>query len=414
MQHHRQLWGKILMKNENKDFRKNGRPVSASSQEGSKIQVPSGTVGPATQKPAQHARRGESPGKGKPGRTSQSGEWMRNAPYRELKNAKDHDRSPSEYGKALRDAREWQKASHSASPEPRNSFAAKVPDPEGRDRRVGYHEGPAERRPVEGRNCKHGMRQPGKKVEYLFEDADYIVVGKPSGLPTIAGESSREKNLYDMITEHLKKRSSVARAAVVHRLDKDTSGILVFAKHARAKKALMEDWNDRVKERGYMAIVRGSMPAEEGVLESWLLEDSEGRVREVEPGLKGALRAVTLWKTIASDGYWTLLDLRLETGRKHQIRVQLAGSGHPVAGDSKYWRSGNPASPGHTRKTGISRPILDMEDPLGRLALHAHLLCFEHPFTNELLRFESPPPESFQATIRRSGLGRAGQNQSRR
>ncbi len=216
------------------------------------------------------------------------------------------------------------------------------------------------------------------RIVILHEDDDIVAVDKPEGLPAMAPEGSRSRNLYDIVTAHIRKTNPKGRAAIVHRLDRDTSGVMVFAKNARAKKRLMENWDGLVKERGYTALASGLMDGEEGVFDSWLAESAGGQVHATAAGTRGSLRAITRWRTIQTGKDATLLDLRLETGRKHQIRVQLAEAGHPVAGDPRYG---------------------GRIDPLGRLALHAHLLVLEHPFTGEVLRLESPAPASFRQAL---------------
>jgi 23S rRNA pseudouridine1911/1915/1917 synthase len=215
-------------------------------------------------------------------------------------------------------------------------------------------------------------------VDILYEDEDIIAVDKPEGLPTMAADGSRARNLYDIVTEHIRKSNPKGRAAIVHRLDRDTSGVVVFAKNARAKKRLMEDWDALVKERGYTALATGVMEGESGLFDSWLAESAGGQVHETSAGQRGSLRAITRWRMILRAPTLSLVELRLETGRKHQIRVQLSRAGHPVAGDPRYG---------------------DGTDPIGRLALHAHLLVLEHPFTGEILRFESPAPASFRKAL---------------
>jgi RluA family pseudouridine synthase len=218
------------------------------------------------------------------------------------------------------------------------------------------------------------------RVQFLYEDSDLIVVDKPAGLAVIAPEGSRTKALYDIVTLHIQKTNPRGRAAVVHRLDRDTSGVMLFAKHARAKKALMDNWNKLVRRRCYTALIEGLMLSEAGTLDSWLMENRAGLVYEVKPGTRGAQRAITHWKRLAEpEGLpYSLLELELETGRKHQIRAQLAAVGHPVAGDVRYGAR---------------------TDPAGRLCLHAHLIEFEHPFTHRVLVFESPVPKVFQQVL---------------
>jgi len=227
-------------------------------------------------------------------------------------------------------------------------------------------------------------RQPAGRfhVEFLYEDDEIVAVDKPCGLPTISPEGSRSKSLYDIVTAHIQKRNPKGRAAVVHRLDRDTSGVIVFAKSARAKTALMSTWNESVDERTYVALVEGSLPSPEGVLDTWLSEVDPYRVRQVPAGTKGSLRAMTRYRVLGEGDGLSLVELSLETGRRHQIRVQLAAAGCPVAGDERY---------------GSRR------DPLGRLGLHASLIALNKPSDGTPVRVECPAPPGFAAALRGSG-----------
>jgi len=216
------------------------------------------------------------------------------------------------------------------------------------------------------------------RVEFLYEDEHIVAVDKPAGLAVIAPDGSRSRSLYDIVTERIQRRNPRGRAAVVHRLDRDTSGVMLFAKDARTKERLMGSWNELVKLRRYVALAEGAPPAREGVLDTWLLDTGEGRVRQVAPGTRGALRSVTAYRVVGEGGGYSLLELDLETGRRHQIRVQLAAVGCPVAGDERY---------------GSRR------DPLGRLGLHASLIELDDPFGGGTLRFESPVPASFREAL---------------
>ena len=243
------------------------------------------------------------------------------------------------------------------------------------------------------RQRRSGSGAPGHRIEFIYEDNDIIVVEKPEGLAVIAPEGSRAKTLYDIVTAHIQRRNPRGRAAVVHRLDRDTSGVMVFAKHAGAKKALMDNWNDLVKERGYTAVVEGSIIGTEGSFDTWLVENRAGQVYGTSAGAQGSLRAITHWKVLASNRRYSLLSLSLETGRKHQIRVQLSEAGYPIAGDPRYGAK---------------------SDPLGRLCLHATILGLEHPFTHDLFSFESPPPEGFLRLTEARGEESAGRQQGPR
>jgi 23S rRNA pseudouridine1911/1915/1917 synthase len=213
-----------------------------------------------------------------------------------------------------------------------------------------------------------------------YEDELILAYDKPVGLPVIAPDGSRAKCLLDIASEQVRRRNPKGRAAVVHRIDRDTSGIVVFARDARAKRLLMSAWDEIVAERLYVALVEGSMGAEEGVLDSWLVEDSKGFVHETGPRERGAKRAISRWRVLGEGGGFSLLEVRLETGRKHQIRVQLAGAGHPVAGDPRYGRG-----------------------PSGydRLCLHAAAIELRLPGAAESVRIESPAPREFAAALER-------------
>jgi 23S rRNA pseudouridine1911/1915/1917 synthase len=216
-------------------------------------------------------------------------------------------------------------------------------------------------------------------VTFLYEDDELIAVDKPNGLPTISPEGSRSKSLYDIVSAHIQKRNPKGRAAVVQRLDRDTSGVIVFAKSAKAKAALMSTWNESVDKRIYVALVEGRLPSSEGVLDTWLSEVDPYRVRQALAGSKGALRAITRYHVLGEGDGLSLVELSLETGRRHQIRVQLAEAGCPVAGDERY---------------GSRR------DPLGRLGLHATVLALHRPSDGTPVRVECPAPPGFVAALR--------------
>jgi RluA family pseudouridine synthase len=217
------------------------------------------------------------------------------------------------------------------------------------------------------------------RVTFIYEDDDLIAVDKPEGLPTIAPEGSRGRSLYDIVTDHIRTHNPKGRAAVVHRLDRDTSGVMVFARNAAAKTRLMGSWNELVAQRRYVALVDGALPVTEGVLDSWLSEAGPGRMRESRTQTKGALRAVTHYRVLDTGPIHSLVELSLETGRKHQIRVQLAGAGCPVAGDERYG---------------------SRTDPLGRLCLHATVIEIAQGTGKPSLRFESPVPPGFARALK--------------
>ena len=215
----------------------------------------------------------------------------------------------------------------------------------------------------------------GMKVYH--EDASLIVIDKPEGLLSVASLAEQEKTAYFQLTDYL--RQGVARARdriwIVHRLDKETSGLMVFAKTPEAKATLQSGWETVTKR--YEAVVEGRLQQDAGVLDSHLDETSPFRVHSA-PASARTRHAITRYRVLARAAKRTLVALELETGRRHQIRVQLADLGHPIIGDEKYGAKTNPAA---------------------RLALHACGLSFPHPVTGEAMKFESPLPKNLAKLV---------------
>ena len=201
----------------------------------------------------------------------------------------------------------------------------------------------------------------------VYEDDDLLVIDKPSGLLTIATPHERERTVYHLLWDYLQASRPSRRPFVVHRLDRETSGLLVFAKSPRAKRHLQAQFEAREVERVYVTMVEGRVIEEEGTLESRLVED---RALRVHGGPRGKI-AITHYRVRERRRGRTLLDVRLGTGRRHQIRVQLAERGHPIVGDAA-----------HGSRAGRN----------GRLCLHASRLGFVHPRTGERVQFESGAP----------------------
>jgi Pseudouridylate synthases, 23S RNA-specific len=210
----------------------------------------------------------------------------------------------------------------------------------------------------------------------LYENAEIIVINKPSGLLTIATDTEKEQTAYHMMMEHVRASSPQNRVFIVHRLDKDTSGLLLFAKNPKLKNALQDSWNDLVKTRGYMAVVEGVPPKSSDSIRSFLKETSTHVMYSADSGQE----AITEYSTVKSANGYSLLELRLQTGRKNQIRVHMKELGTPVVGDKKY---------------GSKQGNL-----LKRLGLHAHLLELVHPVTRKLLRFEAEVPAEFVRLVK--------------
>ena len=234
------------------------------------------------------------------------------------------------------------------------------------------------------------MVQPGQTVEILknkaaikqdvliglkilHEDSDLLVVEKEAGLLSIASEKEKELTAHHQLMKYVRQSGPSNRVYVVHRLDKDTSGVMMFAKNERSKKILQDAWQDMVKERSYLALVEGKVEKDSGTITSWLRESKTKMI--YSSFTKGdGLHAVTHYKKIQGNDDYSLLKVTLETGRKNQIRVHMKDIGHPVVGDKKY-----------ESKTKA----------IGRLGLHANILSFYHPKTKKLMRFEAKAPHSF-------------------
>ncbi len=212
----------------------------------------------------------------------------------------------------------------------------------------------------------------------LFEDANIIVINKPEGLLSVATGSERDRTAYWILCEYLRKRGEKRRVAAVHRLDRDTSGVMVFAKSGRVKRELMTDWTDRIVKREYVALAEGLISESPLTIDVPLLENGRGTMVAVPVGTPGSVKAVTHYRVLETGKRYTLMALELETGRRNQIRAHLAWLGHPVAGDPKYGAKTN---------------------PLGRLALHADLLVLKHPTTGALMEFSVPVPPAFYRAL---------------
>ncbi|MDB6155725.1 MAG: Pseudouridine synthase [Chthoniobacteraceae bacterium] len=217
----------------------------------------------------------------------------------------------------------------------------------------------------------------GLGLKVHFEDPSVIVIDKPENLLSVATEAEQEKTAFFQLTEYVRrgKEDGVQRVWSVHRLDRDTSGLMVFAKTSAAATTLQAGWEKA--EKHYEAVIEGNLPAQSGVFESYLDETHPFRVFSALPSSL-TRHALTRYRVLARTKNRMLLDLTLETGRRNQIRVHLADAGCPVVGDKKYGA-----------KT----------DPAKRLALHACGLKFPHPVTGEMLSFESPLPKDLARLV---------------
>jgi RluA family pseudouridine synthase len=216
-----------------------------------------------------------------------------------------------------------------------------------------------------------------KGLSIIYEDHDILAVNKASGLLTVSTESVREKTAYFLLTDYVRKGNpkSRKRVFIVHRLDRDTSGLLVFAKSESAKRYLQEEWHGFKKK--YYAVVHGSLPEKEGVITSYLAENRAHQMYSVNDPEKGKL-AKTGYRVLKESKKYSLLEIDLLTGRKNQIRVHFAEKGSPVAGDKVYGE----------KDKGIKR-----------LALHSASLTILHPITKEKMTFETEVPAYFTALL---------------
>ncbi|MBX7157545.1 MAG: RluA family pseudouridine synthase [Verrucomicrobiae bacterium] len=216
-----------------------------------------------------------------------------------------------------------------------------------------------------------------KGMKIFFEDEHLIIIEKPENMLSIASEAEQNKTAYAYLTDYVRKGKeySKERIWIVHRLDRETSGLMVFAKTLQAKGMLQTNW-DKVEKR-YLAIVEGVMPKGKGTLHSYLNETNPYRVFSA-PKSQETREAITHYKVLKRGQNRTLVELTLQTGRRHQIRVQLADEGFPIIGDEKY-----------RAKT----------DPAHRLGLHSHFLSFSHPITGEKLSYESDLSQELKRLI---------------
>lgn len=207
-------------------------------------------------------------------------------------------------------------------------------------------------------------------LQIRFEDSSLIVIDKPANLLSVATEAQREKTAYAWLTNYVRRGNprSRERVWIVHRLDRETSGLMVFARTEPVQRALRDQWSET--EKRYLALVEGHPPADRGVLKSHLDESDAYKVRSGSPSEQTRL-AITRYRVLRQSAHGALLELTLETGRRNQIRVHLADAACPIIGDHKYGACTNPA---------------------GRLGLHASSLTFRHPVSGEILTFESPLP----------------------
>ena len=209
-------------------------------------------------------------------------------------------------------------------------------------------------------------------------DDDIIVINKGSGILSVSTDNVKDGTAYSILRDYLKKKDPRLMLFVVHRLDRDTSGLMMFAKNVEAKEAMQHNWNNMVLGRKYVAVVEGKVADEEGIVKSYLAETSQFEVYSTQNSEEGQL-AITRYRRLQCHNGYSLMELSLDTGRKNQIRVHMKDLGHPIVGDRKY---GAKSSPIH------------------RLGLHARTLHFAHPVTKKEMLFETPIPARFLSLLK--------------
>ena len=226
------------------------------------------------------------------------------------------------------------------------------------------------------KKSSEGNRFKNFWVKIVFEDDHILVIEKKPGILS-SSTSPKDESVKSILNYYLDKSHQHANAHTVHRLDKFTSGLMIFAKSKKVALEFEEDWKERVYDRRYVALVHGELPKSQGTIASWLKDDSHYVTHSSQED-NGGKYAVSHYKKLKSGNGYSLVEMQLETGRKNQIRVHLQDLGCPVVGDLKYG---------------------DGSDPIHRLGLHAYKLCFKHPVTGEDMKFKTDIPKAFYATV---------------
>lgn len=224
---------------------------------------------------------------------------------------------------------------------------------------------------------KQKMAFHSNDLGVVYEDPYLLVIDKRAGLLSMSN-NTRQQTVQNVLNKYLEKGGSRCTSHLVHRLDRDTSGLMIYAKDTKTQRTLIEEWQQLVTDRRYVALVSGEMQQNKGTIHSWLTEDKRF-ITHSSPVDNGGKYAVTHYNVLRKGNGYTLVELELETGRKNQIRVHLSDMGHPIVGDIKYGSN---------------------DESLRRLGLHAYILAFRHPVNGKYLRFETPVPDSFEKALK--------------
>ena len=215
-----------------------------------------------------------------------------------------------------------------------------------------------------------GVNMKKDKIDIIYEDKFIIVVNKPAHLLTISTENEKERTLFHKVINYEKQKNKNNKIFIVHRLDRDTSGLIVFAKSEKVKKILQDNWDEMAKTRGYVAVVEGRIEKKKDTIKNWIKEKIDFTSYTSDKPNDGKI-AITKYELLNTSKSYSLLKIEILTGRKNQIRVHMKDIGHPIVGDKKYGAKTN---------------------PLKRLGLHANILELEHPITHQILKLESKVP----------------------
>ena len=219
-----------------------------------------------------------------------------------------------------------------------------------------------------------------KGIKVVYEDEYLIAVEKESGLLSIATDKERDKTAYNIVKKYVKAINPNEKLFIVHRLDRETSGVMIFAKTEEIQQILQTNWQHIVLERTYVAVVEGKVEKDSDTIISYLKENSAFVTFSSEKEIEGSKKAITHYKVLKRSRGFSLVEAKIETGRKNQIRVHMQSLGHSVVGDKKYGATTN---------------------PLGRLGLHAKSIVFKHPKTGKILSFQTGIPLKFMSMFKK-------------
>ena len=219
-----------------------------------------------------------------------------------------------------------------------------------------------------------------KGIKVVYEDEYLIAVEKASGILSIATDKEREKTAYNIVKNYVKSRNPLEKLFIVHRLDRETSGVMIFAKTEEMQQILQTNWQKMVLERTYVAVVEGKVEKNNDTIVSYLKENSAFVTFSSDKEIEGSKKAITHYTVLKRSKGFSLVEANIETGRKNQIRVHMQSLGHSVVGDKKYGATTN---------------------PLGRLGLHARSIIFKHPKTGKVLSFQTGIPAKFSGMFKK-------------